>query len=275
MSEDRFSGGSLASKPRLRWTPELHHRFVSACTQLGGPERATPKGVLKLMGVEGLTIYHIKSHLQKFRLSMKSPDEQIDVDEKTLGKRRKYKRSKPKASPTVTVEKTAEPIQPQTVQEDEGALHRRKLEEALLVQMEMQKKLYEQLESQRQLQLSLEQHGRYISSLLEQAPISNTSQKIDKDFEGKSFIYPNHSMSSPSPAFGVEKMDSLHATMNFLNQQIKMAGLVVPGLNTNKITDNPGTMTQYALYPSGPGSSAISSEWKPEQLNGNNLPNSK
>jgi SHAQKYF class myb-like DNA-binding protein len=32
--------------------------------QLGGADRATPKAVLQLMGVQGITIFHVKSHLQ-------------------------------------------------------------------------------------------------------------------------------------------------------------------------------------------------------------------
>jgi len=56
-----------SKNPRLRWTPDLHLCFVHAVERLGGQERATPKLVLQFMNVKGLSIAHIKSHLQMYR----------------------------------------------------------------------------------------------------------------------------------------------------------------------------------------------------------------
>ncbi|KAI3944781.1 hypothetical protein MKW92_046844 [Papaver armeniacum] len=66
--------------PRLRWTPDLHHCFVQAIERLGGQDRATPKLVMQLMDVRGLTISHVKSHLQMYR-SMRINDQSINSKE--------------------------------------------------------------------------------------------------------------------------------------------------------------------------------------------------
>ncbi|KAJ1697855.1 hypothetical protein LUZ63_006367 [Rhynchospora breviuscula] len=142
-SANNNSNPNLAARQRLRWTNELHERFVDAVTQLGGPDRATPKGVLRIMGVPGLTIYHVKSHLQKYRLAKYIPEVSADG---------------------AKVEKK-DPGDLLTGLESSSGLQ---ISEALKLQMEVQKRLHEQLEVQRQLQLRIEAQGKYLKKIIEE-----------------------------------------------------------------------------------------------------------
>ncbi|XP_009786307.1 uncharacterized protein [Nicotiana sylvestris] len=61
-------------KPRMKWTEELHERFVNAVAELGGAWEAKPRAIKRKMQVRALTLYHIKSHLQKYRMAQEPDD---------------------------------------------------------------------------------------------------------------------------------------------------------------------------------------------------------
>ncbi|KAG6590524.1 Myb family transcription factor IPN2, partial [Cucurbita argyrosperma subsp. sororia] len=143
-------------KPRLRWTVELHERFVDAVTQLGGPDKATPKTIMRVMGVKGLTLYHLKSHLQKFRLGKQPHKEFNDHSIKDGMRASGLELHRNTISSSNMINRTMNDSNSNMV-------------DVIRMQMEVQRRLHEQLEVQRHLQLRIEAQGKYMQSILEKA----------------------------------------------------------------------------------------------------------
>ncbi|KAH0450717.1 hypothetical protein IEQ34_021409 [Dendrobium chrysotoxum] len=152
-------------KPRLRWTAELHDRFIDAVAQLGGPEKATPKTIMRLMNIKGLTLYHLKSHLQKYRMGKQSLKE-LENSNDGLSLSLSASMSTVSISSGVLESRgsTTSTTSTQVTQEFNDGCN-----EAMRVQMELQRRLHEQLEVQKSLQLRMEAQGKYLQSILDRA----------------------------------------------------------------------------------------------------------
>ncbi|KAL5666208.1 hypothetical protein ACJX0J_026316, partial [Zea mays] len=94
---------------------------------------ATPKSVLRLMGMKGLTLYHLKSHLQKYRLGKQTKkDTGLDAGRGAFAAQG-INFSTPVPPPSI----------PSTASDNTGETP---LADALKYQIEVQRKLHEQLE---------------------------------------------------------------------------------------------------------------------------------
>ncbi|KAH6820503.1 Homeodomain-like superfamily protein [Perilla frutescens var. hirtella] len=145
-------------KPRLRWTADLHDRFVDAVTKLGGPDKATPKSVLRVMGLKGLTLYHLKSHLQKYRLGQQHAKKLDALDHNSENFENSYGRHNMHIASTST--------NSSSMNSEQGEIP---ISEAVRCQIEVQKTLQEQLEVQKKLQMRIEAQGKYLQAILEKA----------------------------------------------------------------------------------------------------------
>ncbi|CAK9155319.1 unnamed protein product [Ilex paraguariensis] len=110
---------------------------------------------MRTMGVKGLTLYHLKSHLQKYRLGKQSCKESTDNS----------KDASCIAESQDTGSSTSASSRLMAQDLNDGY----QVTEALRVQMEVQRRLHEQLEVQRRLQLRIEVQGKYLQSILEKA----------------------------------------------------------------------------------------------------------
>ncbi|KAL1541387.1 myb-related protein 2-like isoform X2 [Salvia divinorum] len=154
---------SSDAKPRLKWTLDLHERFIEAVNQLGGAEKATPKSVLKLMGIPGLTLYHLKSHLQKYRLSKNLHQQANGGSNKAAKADRLPEVNGPHVSNHNISNQATRNVQ---------------LDDAIQMQIEVQQRLHEQLKVQRHLQMRIEAQGKYLQSVLEKAQESLGRQNV-------------------------------------------------------------------------------------------------
>ncbi|XVE61242.1 hypothetical protein DITRI_Ditri06bG0023900 [Diplodiscus trichospermus] len=173
-SGSSVSGGPvMASKTRIRWTQDLHDKFVESVKCLGGAEKATPKAILRLMGTEGLTIFHVKSHLQKYRMAKYMPDSAEEKSEKRSG----------------TSDVTQIDVK--------TGLH---LTEALQLQLDVQRRLHEQLEIQRNLQLQIEEQGRQLKMMIDQQQKTKKGLLQKQDLDITSFDH--------DPSFSIDDLEA-------------------------------------------------------------------
>ncbi|KAH7289267.1 hypothetical protein KP509_31G067100 [Ceratopteris richardii] len=122
---------------------------------------------MRLMNVKGLTLYHLKSHLQKYRLGKQShkeaPSEAISKSATTTSMNVDQSVMKPTISHTSSQDSVSENMQ---------------VSDTLGFQIEVQRKLHEQLEVQRRLQVRIEAQGRYLQSILEKAQRTLAGQTV-------------------------------------------------------------------------------------------------
>ncbi|KQJ89764.1 protein PHR1-LIKE 2 [Brachypodium distachyon] len=159
-------------KPRLRWTADLHERFVDAVAQLGGPEKATPKTILRTMGVKGLTLFHLKSHLQKYRMGKQTGKETSEQS---------------KDGSYLLDAQGGMSLSPRVSTQD--AKESQEVKEALRAQMEMQRCLHDKVEVQKHVDIRMGAHQTYINNILAKA-----CKIVSEQFASSNFSISDHNL---------------------------------------------------------------------------------
>ncbi|KAL9262650.1 Myb family transcription factor IPN2-like protein [Drosera capensis] len=230
------------SKPRLRWTRELHDRFVDAVNQLGGPDKATPKTIMRLMGVKGLTLYHLKSHLQKYRLGKQPHKADFNDHHSSMKDGSGLELDRNAASSSSIMGRGMD---------NNNVI----ITDAIKMQMEVNRRLQEQLEVQRRLQLGIEAQGKYMQGILEKAyqtlagdqnmaaAAGNPSSSNVADMKDLGYLQMNfpslHDLNICRGGGGAEQLDIGHHSQNiedFIQHQNSMSNQYSGGNGKSPVT---------------------------------------
>ncbi|XP_041024249.1 protein PHR1-LIKE 1-like isoform X2 [Juglans microcarpa x Juglans regia] len=159
-----------SKKRRVRWTQDLHEKFVQSVNLLGGAQKATPKAILKLMDTNLLTILHVKSHLQNYRTAKYIPASSQEKSER---------KSSAKGIPEIPMQISMQ------------------MKEALQLQLEVERHLHEQLELQQNLQSLIEEESRQLKMIFDQ---HQKRYKSPFKSQNSQVLSPNGQHTSPEDA---------------------------------------------------------------------------
>ncbi|XP_022152692.1 myb family transcription factor PHL5-like [Momordica charantia] len=152
-NENRKPKSIVVSKTRVKWTEELHQKFVDCVNRLGGAQKATPKQLCHLMKTKGLNILHIKSHLQKYRISQ-------HTQEFSEGKSEKKTKMKTMLQPNQNIGN--------------------QLMEVVRQQLDTQSSLHEHLEVQKNLISAMEEQMKQLRGILDHRRKTTVFRTDDK-----------------------------------------------------------------------------------------------
>ncbi|XP_075075312.1 myb family transcription factor PHL11-like isoform X4 [Nicotiana tabacum] len=110
------------------------------------------------MGVKGLTLYHLKSHLQKYRLGQQAKKQNAAEQNK--------ENSSGDSSGQFNLHSSGPGTSSLSMNYIQGDVP---IAEAVMSQIEVQKRLQDQLEVQQKLQMRIEAQGKYLQVILSKA----------------------------------------------------------------------------------------------------------
>ncbi|EOY05302.1 Homeodomain-like superfamily protein isoform 2 [Theobroma cacao] len=195
---------------------------------------------MRTMGVKGLTLYHLKSHLQKYRLGKQSCKESTDNSKDASCVAESQDTG---SSTTSTSRMVAQDL-------NDGY----QVTEALRVQMEVQRRLHEQLEVQRRLQLRIEAQGKYLQSILEKACKALNDQAA---------------ASAGLEAAREELSELAIKVSNDCQEMIPLDNIKLPSLSELAAALENKTASSMPVSPMGVGSQAAIMKKRPRPLFGN------
>ncbi|KAL4340014.1 hypothetical protein GQ457_08G016510 [Hibiscus cannabinus] len=174
----------VANKTRIRWTQDLHEKFMDCVKRLGGSEsKGNSKDNSQTDGYPRITIFHVKSHLQVLILQLWfliSEFLSFRCDLCLILQKYRIANYMPNSAQGKSKERSTDLTQIDV----KTGLH---LTEALQLQLDVQRHLHEQLEFQQNLQLQIEEQGRQLQMMIDEQQKTSESLLKKQDFNITSF----------------------------------------------------------------------------------------